>query len=105
MPVFFFIWGSVQKQVNELQPSARVELQVATDKCVSATPQSAIDGFYKRRKLCVAQGGRTFKHVLKSKVARDARYPLRGGLPIGGAEADVVDVPANDDNDGYLEET
>ena len=104
----FYVWGCVRKKVNELNPATLVELKVAIDRCVGAIPpnclQAAIDGFYKRRKLCVEQGGRTFKHVLKSKAAREVQYPPREGAPSGDAEMDIADEPVNGEGDGYLSE-
>ena len=70
----FHVCGFARKKVNELNPATLVELKVAIDRRVGAIPpncpQSAIDGFYKRRKLCVEPAGRTFKRALKSKAAR-----------------------------------
>ena len=79
------------------------------DNCASAIPlgcpQCAIDGFYERRKLCVAREGRTSRRVRESEAARDLQFPPQGGYPIGGAGMDIVDVPVKDENGGLSEET
>ena len=60
----YFIWGYVQKKVNEMKPETLLDLQLAIEQCVGNVPlglvQKAIDGFYNRCKLCVDQEGRTF---------------------------------------------
>ena len=93
-PLDYFAWGFAQQRVNELQPKSVLDLQLAIEQAVSEIPpkmiQAAIDGFYKRCKLCLAQGGETFKHVLKSKAAADITTPQRDGER--NADGDLVDV-------------
>ena len=96
----FFVWGYAQREVNERKPQTLLDLKLAIDQAVDAAPlamiQSAIDSFYKRCKLCVAQGGRTFKHALKSKTARDIETPPRG-MPSGEpGSPEIPDEPISD---------
>ena len=86
--------------MNERKPQTLLDLKLAIDQAIDATPlamtQSAIDTFYKRCKLCVAQGGRTFKHALKSKTARDIETPPRGMPSVEPGSPEIPDEPIND---------
>ena len=69
--------------------------------------EAAIDGFYKRRKLRLAQGGETFKHVLKSKAAADITTPQRDGernADGGLADVEIVFDHGEDGLEGGPEE-
>ena len=94
----YFIWGSLQNKVNEMRPQTLLDLQLAIEQCAESVPlelaQRAIDGFYDRRKLCVDQGGRTFKHVLKSKL--NCPCPPRNGNAHAERPGEILDVPIND---------
>ena len=64
-------WPSTSPDLNPLDyfvSKSVLDLQLAIEQAVSEIPpkmiQAAIDGFYKRCKLCLAQGGETCKHVL-----------------------------------------
>ena len=81
---------------NAEKPTTQLELQVAVRKCVAAVPlslaQKAIDSFYPRCKLCVSQEGKTFKHVLKSKLDMDIpRRPSEAPSPPA-----ILDEPINE---------
>ena len=62
-----------------MEPKARLDLQLANREAVTDVPigvvQTAIESFYVRRKLRVAQKGKTSKHIMKSKL--DLAIPRR----------------------------
>ena len=94
----YFIWGYVQKKVNEMKPETPLDLQLAIEQSVGNAPlglvRKAIDGCYNRCKLRVDQEGRTFKHVLKSKLAY--KPPQRTAEVLPQEPCEILDVPIND---------
>ena len=99
-PLDFFVWGHAQKMINDLEeaPATQVELQKAIRKAISSIPldmvRKAIDSVYARCRLCVVQEGDTFKHMLKSAIAKSVTSPPRASEPAAAAEsATVIDEP------------
>ena len=72
----FYVWGRLQHVVGRRQcgwrPTDLASLKTAARKAARELPldgiRSAIDGFYKRARLCVEAEGRAFKHMMSRKV-------------------------------------
>ena len=93
-------------EVNKLKPRDEISLKVAIRRCARELPlcilRRAIDGFYKRRCLCVLNAGGQFKHMLRRNDLPP--NPTRQGevapdLPAGGqlVQYDVVEPLREED--------
>ena len=95
----FFIRLCAQRKVNERKPQTLRDLKLAIGRAFSAAPlamvQSAIDSFCERYALCVAEGGRTPNHSLKSRTARDIETPPRGMRSGEPGRPEIPDEPIN----------
>ena len=69
----YFVWGYLEKGVNDRKPNSLVSLKAAIAEEVGALPlemvQKAIMGFRERVALCIEAEGDFFKHRLGSQSA------------------------------------
>ena len=75
----FYLWGKLQRMVEEKHPKNLLDLKCAIKTCCGQLQlidiQNAIDSFYKRCKLVIAQEGRSFRHMLKGREAKEMELP------------------------------
>ena len=108
-PMDYYVWGVMQRAVEEQAPSKESELKVAIRKAARNIPlltlQKAIDGFYKRCHLAVQCGGMPFKHRMDVKGIHNG--PARTGEVAAGEDA-VLNFPiaqhaaGNSPEDGHI---